>query len=106
MTQTGMNSSQAFDFSVDNDNEPPGLVAKLDSAARFGWKVQLKYHETAGKNWFNNRGGTNHFITECNILDRTPMQSIFGGDSTDSIPSNPLRGVVRDTIYVVIYRDK
>ena len=100
MTQTGMNSSQPFDFSVDNDNEPQGLVAKLDSAARFGYKVQLKYHETKGWNWFNNRGGTNHFITECNILDRTPMQSIFGS-------GNPIQhGIVRDTIYLVIFKNK
>jgi hypothetical protein len=100
MTQTGMNSSQAFDFSIDNDNVPQGLVAKLDSAARFGYKVQLKYHETRGWNWFNNRGNTNHFISECNILDRTPMQSIFGqGQSTQ-------HGIVRDTIYVVIFKNK
>lgn len=100
MTQTGMNSSQPFDFSVDRDNEPQGLVAKLDSAARFGYKVQLKYHETFGWNWFNNRGDTNHFITECNILDKTPMQSIFGQSNTGQ------HGVVRDTIYVVIFKNK
>ena len=67
LTQTGMNSSSMtpFDFSVDNDNEPFGLVAKLDSAARFGWKVKLVYHQTFGWNWFSNRGETNHFVTEC-----------------------------------------
>lgn len=103
MTQTGMNSSQAFDFSIDNDNEPTDLVARIDSAARLGWKVQLKYHETRGWNWFNNRGGTNHFITECNVLDRTPLQSIFGNMNSQQPNTS---GLVRDTIYIIIWKDK
>lgn len=94
LTQTGMNSSVPFDFSVDNDKEPEGLVKKLDSAAQFGWKVKLIYHQVTGYNWFNNRGNTNHFVTDVQILDRDPMGSIFGNGST--------HGVVRDTIYVVI----
>ena len=98
LTQTGMNSSSMvpFDFSIDNDNEPVELVSKLDSAARFGWKVKLVYHETCGWNWFKNRGETDHFITECQIIDKTPMKSIFGKDNgTQS-------GHVVDTIYVVV----
>src|SRR5574343_351889 len=70
VTQTGMNSSTGFDFSVDNDNEPVGLVAKLDSAANFGWKVKLIYHETSGFNWLKNRGETDHFIKEVVDLDK------------------------------------
>ncbi len=105
MTQTGMNSSQAFDFSIDNDNEPVGLVATIDSAARFGWKVELNYHETFNKNWFRNRGHTDHFVTSCRVLDRTPMQSIFGGSGNQTSP-NVVGGIVRDTIYVVIRQDK
>ena len=45
MAQTGMNSSTPFDFSIDNDNEPDGLVKILDSAAQYGWKVKIIYHE-------------------------------------------------------------
>jgi hypothetical protein len=69
-SQTGMNSSVPFDFSIDNDNEPPGLVATIDSAATNGWKVKLVYHQTYGKNWFNNRGGTDHFVTSCQVLQK------------------------------------
>lgn len=104
MTQTGMNSSQAFDFSIDNDNEPVGLISTLDSAARYGWKVELNYHATKGKNWLGNRGLTNYFVTSCRVLDKTPVQSILGKDST-SIRGN-FNQAVKDTIYLVIYRDK
>lgn len=96
-TQTGMNSSTPFDFSIDNDNEPKGLVNKLDSAARYGWKVKLVYHRVFFKNWFGNRGETNYFITSCDILDRAPVQSVF---------ENPNSGKVVDTIYVVIQPEK
>jgi hypothetical protein len=106
-----MNTADSFDFSVDNDNEPAGLVALLDSAAQYGWKVELKYHETFGKNWFANRGSTNHFVTSCKVLDRNPLG--FLGKSSQSNTPVPAQnqvsvtgGIVRDTIYLVIYRDK
>lgn len=98
MTQTGMNSSTPFDFSIDNDNEPPGLVNVLDSAAEYGWKVKLVYHQTNLKNWFMNRGQTDHFVTKCEVLDKTPVQSALG-ESREN-------GKVIDTIYVVIDRTK
>lgn len=69
-TQTGMNSSASFDFSVDNDNEPLGLVTTIDSALQYGWKVKLRYHQVWHKNWFNNRGETDFFVTECEVLDK------------------------------------
>lgn len=71
LTQTGMNSSSAtpFDFSIDNDNEDLALIQTIDSTANLGWKVKLIYHETFGKNWFNNRGNTNHFIEKCIVLE-------------------------------------
>lgn len=99
LTQTGMNSSVPFDFSIDNDNEPPGLVSVLDSAANYGWKVKLTYHETFNKNWFKNRGETDHFVTSCVVLDRKPL-SLFSGDSTHR------QGKVIDTIYVIIDKSK
>jgi hypothetical protein len=95
MTQTGMNSSTPFDFSIDNDNEPEGLVKTLDSAAQFGWKVKIVYHETRGMNWFKNRGMTDHFVTKCEVLDKSPLQTAFGSGSSTS-------GKIVDTIYLVI----
>jgi hypothetical protein len=107
LTQTGMNSSSAvpFDFSVDADNEDPKIVAILDSAATYGWKVKIVYHETFGKNWFSNRGETNHFVKSIDILDRNPVGSIFNGDKNKN-SNNVVGGRVIDTIYVVIDRTK
>lgn len=105
-TQTGMNSanSSPLDFSIDNDNEPEGLVKTIDSAANFGWLVELTYHETQGKNWFNNRGHTNDFVTKCTVRDRTPIQSAFNGGNKPAVTSPVVGGVVRDTIFVVIMK--
>lgn len=101
MTQTGMNSSTPFDFSIDNDNEPDGLVKIIDSAANFGWKVKIVYHQTNGKNWFSNRGETSHFVTKCEVLDRTPIQTAMG-----TSPHSISTGKVVDTIYVIIDKSK
>lgn len=98
MTQTGMNSSQPFDFSVDRDSEDPQIISMLDSAATFGWKIKLRYHETFGYNWFSNRGQTDHFISRVEILDRNPVGNLFNNSSV-----HPTTGHVVDTIYVVIY---
>jgi hypothetical protein len=95
-TQTGMNSAEGFDFSVDNDKNDPVVIATLDSAANLGWKVKLDYHEVSGFNWFGNRGETDYFVNKVDVLDRNPM-GMFGG-SKDNTPT----GRVIDTIYVVI----
>ena len=100
ITQTGMNTSSTFDFSVDNDNQPEQVVKMLDSAANLGWKVKLIYHETFGKNWLSNRGETDHFVKEVIILDRHPMDFMGNKGESGSHPG------IRDTIYVVIRRDK
>ncbi len=92
-TQTGMNSAAPFEFSVDNDVNDQDVISTLDSAATEGWKVKIKYHETFGKNWFSNRGETNYFVKEVEVLDRDPMGNIFGNQSS---------GKVVDTVYVVI----
>lgn len=94
MTQTGMNSSQAFDFSIDNDKRDENLIKTIDSAARFGWKVRLQYHMTFGKNWFNNRGNTDYFIEKCEVLEKN-FGNMFNGKQENA-------GKVIDTIYVVI----
>lgn len=77
-SQTGMNTAKPFDFSIDRQNEPKGLVATLDSAAEYGWKVKLTYHQVStGRNWFDNRGETNYFVTSCEVRDRHPMEPIY-----------------------------
>ncbi|GAB3932517.1 hypothetical protein [Mucilaginibacter myungsuensis] len=93
VTQTGMNSSVPFDFSVDNNNEDPAVIKQLQAAAEKGWKVKLVYHQTRGKNWFNNRGETSHFVTKVEVLD-TALTSLFHEQGR--------AGRVVDTIYVVI----
>ena len=94
-TQTGMNSAEGFDFSVDNDKNDPVVIATLDSAASFGWKVKLEYHEVSGFNWFGNRGETDYFVNKVDVLDKNPMGSVFGNSKNEG-------GKVIDTIYVVI----
>jgi hypothetical protein len=60
-----------------------------------GRKVKLVYHETLGKNWFGARGGTNHFITNVQVLDRN-----FGNQFNNSKQGSS--GHVIDTVYVVL----
>ena len=80
LTQTGMTSTASdFEFSLDNDNEPEGLVKTIDSAMNYGWKVELSYHETMRKNMFKNRGNSNHFITTCKVIDRNFAHILDGG---------------------------
>ena len=107
-TQTGMNSAEPFEFSVDNDVNDPKVISTLDSAATEGWKVKIKYHQTFGKNWFSNRGETNHFVKEVIVLDRNPLGSMFGNDSKKSKSDCDCKtgGKVIDTIYVVIDKTK
>lgn len=103
LTQTGMNSSgEPFDFSVDNDNENPNTLAMIDSAANQGWKVKIIYHETYGKNWFQNRGETNHFVSKVEILDRTPMKFLGGNQAGIATSAQSANGKTVDTIFVVI----
>ena len=96
LTQTGMTSTDGWDFSIDNDHEPEGLITSLDSAANCGWKVKLTYTEVSGFNWFSNRGETDYFVSKMEILDR---------DFTDPLhlrnePST--QGHIIDTIYVIM----
>ena len=95
-TQTGMNSAEGFDFSVDNDKNDPTVIATLDSAANFGWKIKLEYHEVSGFNWFNNRGETDYFVNKVDVLDKNPM-GMFNGSNQATVS-----GKVIDTVYVVI----
>ena len=100
VTQTGMNSSVPFDFSIDNDRPDEQVIKTLDSAAQHGWKVKLIYHQTTGKNWFSNRGETNHFINRVEVLEKN-FGNAFNGNKEPTVT-----GRVIDTIYVVIDRTK
>jgi hypothetical protein len=102
LTQTGMNTSSLFDFSIDNDNQDQNVISTLDSAAVRGWKVKVKYHETTGWNWFKNRGETDYFVTNVEILDKNMVNNIK--DITNPKFSNS--GKVVDTIYVVVINQK
>jgi hypothetical protein len=68
MTQTGMNSSSAFDFSVDNDKEDISIISDLQLALDSGYKVELTYNLAKGYNWFSNRGNTDYFVSHCKII--------------------------------------
>jgi len=101
VTQTGMNSSEGFDFSIDRDNEDQNIISLIDSCANLGWKVKLVYHQATGKNWFRRRGETSYFIDEVIILDKSVanMNNIL--DTNNQV----IQGKVIDTIYVVITPD-
>lgn len=107
-TQTGMNSSTPFEFSVDNDVNDEKVIKTLDSAATNGWKVKIKYHQTYGKNWFSNRGETDYFVKEVDVLDKNPLGNLLGTPSNKSNKDCDCttKGKVIDTIYVVIDKSK
>lgn len=94
LTQTGMNTSSLFDFSIDNANESFRTIKMIDSAVNNGWKVKLSYHEVNFKNWFKNRGETNYFVTDIQILDRNTL----GNNHSQ----NRNEGRIIDTVYLVI----
>ena len=95
VTQTGMNSSVPFDFSIDNDKPNEEVINTLDSAAQHGWKVKLVYHQTIGKNWLGNRGETNHFVSKVEVLEKNFCNAFNGTQSK-------VTGKVIDTIYVMV----
>ena len=102
ITQTGMNSADGFDFSLDGDKENIEIAGLLDSAASIGWKVKLIYHQTYGKNWFGNRGETSHFIDSVIVIDKN--FSLHQNGSNVNNNSNT-GGKSVDTIYIVITPD-
>lgn len=104
LTQTGMNSSSLWDWSLDRDDPNELLFKTLDSAAVNGWKVKLKYHETYGWNWLNNRGETNYFVTGCEVLDKTMVNNIKNITNPNGVVSSG--GSAVDTIYVIVIDPK
>ena len=96
LTQTGMNTSSLFDFSIDNNIDDKKIIATIDSAVNNGWKVKLNYHETSFRNWFSNRGETDYFINNIVVLDKKGL-----GNNNPLNPDNRVGRIV-DTIYMVI----
>jgi len=102
-TQTGMNSAEPFDFSVDRLVNDPEVILMLDSAATYGWKVKVEYHEVVGLNFFKYRGETNYFVKHVQVLDRDPVKNLFGNrepELSQKTMDQFIRG--NDTVYVVI----
>jgi hypothetical protein len=99
ITQTGMNSADGFDFSIDNDKENEKTISLLDSAASIGWKVKLIYHESFGFNWLSNRGETNHFIDSVIVVDKSFSSH---NNATNLNKADAGNGRVIDTVYIVI----
>ncbi len=99
LTQTGMNTSSLFEFSIDNDAENAEVIKQIDLAVNNGWKVKLTYHETYFKNWLNNRGETNYFVKSIEVLSKNSL-------GNNNNPENYREGRVIDTIFVVIDKNE
>ena len=100
ITQTGMNSAgEPFTFSLDNDrNDQDSIINLLSEAQLKGWKVKLSYHQVWGLNVFQNRGESDYFVDDVEILDKNFSKPL------ENLNSN--NGSVIDTIYVVIDKSK
>ena len=101
VTQTGMNSAgEPFTFSLDNDRSDQDSIVNLLSEAQLkGWKIKLLYHQVWGlKNIFNNRGESDYFVDDVEILDKNFSKPL------ENISNN--KGSIIDTIYVVIDKTK
>ena len=78
MSQTGTNSSQEWDFGVDQQNTPQdavdSMISRLTLAQDKGYKVKLDYHEVWGhSNMMFWRGETSYYLTNVTILGRVPL---------------------------------
>jgi len=75
VSQTGYNgTSNDFEFSIDANNPPDGLVDSLNYALNNGNKIKLTYHQVWGfKNMLFQRGSTDYFITKCKII-KSPIK--------------------------------
>ena len=100
ITQTGMNSAgEPFTFSLDNDrNDQDSIINLLSEAQLKGWKIKLLYHQVWGLNVLQNRGESDYFVDDVEILDKNFSKPL------ENLNSN--NGSVIDTIYVVIDKSK
>lgn len=72
LSQTGMNTTSIWDFSLDNDlyktDEYQVNLQNLKLALDSGFKVEITYNQVNGFNWFDNRGETNYFVDKVKIF--------------------------------------
>lgn len=112
VTQTGMNSSHEFDFSIDRnkESERQSVIKTLQNAASNGWKVKLIYHEVKGENLVYERGETNFFVDSVIVLSTDITKDILKSSETDpeynskNNINEQTKGHIIDTIYLVIYK--
>lgn len=103
ITQTGMNSSGSpFAFSLDNDrDDQEHLVRILQECQVKGYKVKLKYHQVWGlKNVFSNRGESDYFIDDLEIIDRdfaNPLKNSRPAESSTLFMSSSTKPSYRNT---------
>lgn len=108
LTQTGMNTATTEHLSIDNDRESEytSMIQTLDSAAQFGWKVKLVYHQVWGcKNFCSNRGDESRFVNQVEILDRNPMD-IFGGKKSENGKRDTTVIIIKDFDKLLEYLQK
>jgi len=102
LTQTGMNSAgEPFAFSFDNDREDQdSLIQLVSDAQRYGWKIKLIYHQVWGlKNVCNNRGESDYFIDDVEVLDKDFAKPLKGLNS-DTVAIQ--LGTKENPIHIVI----
>lgn len=106
LTQTGMNSAgEPFEFSFDNDrSDQDSIIHLVEDAQRYGWKIKIIYHQVWGfKNICCNRGESNYFVDDVQVLDKTFAKPLGGGSSlTQTSDSTYTLGSKENPIHVVI----
>lgn len=100
-SQTGMTSTaMEVDLSIDNEHEDQNLVNELDSAQKYGWKVQIDYEQHFGTNCMNNRGQSSKFIKTVKILDKNPIGDAFNNSDSSGARTKSMKSIVASTFMV------
>lgn len=82
VTQNGyIKTSEPLYFAFDNDRtDQDSLIKLVELVQEKGYKVKISYHKTFGKNWFDNRGGSDYFVTGVEIVDKDPFKGAKPAD--------------------------
>lgn len=106
LTQTGMNSAgEPFAFSFDNDrSDQDSLIHLMEDAQRYGWKIKIIYHQVWGfKNFCNNRGESDYFVDDVQVLDKSFAKPLGGMSSTEQTSDSTfVLGSKENPIHIVI----
>lgn len=90
--KAGVDANAAAAIAIQAASEAGVVMSNLTAQVN----SKLTYHETAHKNWFNNRGNTSYFVVKCEVLDKNPIGSNFNPEE------NKGHLGYSDTVYVVI----